>query len=305
MGTSNPYQHDVNAEGFVATLKQRDPEVPEAWAILLAYVQLQVAHELRSRPVEQDRAGAIEDYTSDVLLIIQTSLTQFEQRGPFSAWVDALLRRALSDINLKNTLQAVERFLQASRCLQEPHWGVLCAIIQRIESPERELLQVAIGTAHSITDVQQRFWYLARRRMIDDPQFQHLLHTLAHEGMRQATTLLNWYATWKGPTRLAERVAAGHNDRSQAPDPADPGRPPLDLLIEREILLTLNQCLSQLEQVSPKQAQAIVRRFLYQEADDQIVHALKQARPNTVRQWISRGLDSLRKCVASKLQDLS
>lgn len=299
MGAHNPHQHEINAEGFVARLKIDDPD---AWGTLLAYVQAQVSFIARSWPVTLERAETIDDYVSKVFHTIWDRLDQFEHRGPFSAWIDALLRHALGDTNLKNALQATERFLKASHRLSADHRSLLGAVLLRIDSPERELLQAATGTTSSpIT--QTRLWNRARRRLLDDPQFQQLLRTLDRAGMRQASTLLGWYAAWKGQSRLSSLQVSDSEGETYDLPLADPGPLPLDILIGWENYFDIVECLERLRQVSPQQAQALVRRALHQETDEQIAHALDHGRPATVRQWIKRGLDSLQKCVSSKLQD--
>lgn len=303
MGAHNPYQRDVNADDFTTRLKRRDPEDVAAWSILLAYVRFQVTHELRSRPTNQDRVTQIEEFTSDVLFRIQASLDQFQRRGPFSAWVDALLRHEIADPDLKHTLQALTRFLVASHQLSAPDREALRALIQRIASPERELLQAATNGQLFLTNRQRYLWYHARRQLIDDPQFHQLLGALANRECRQAATLKRSYTAWKHQCSLSSLQARDVEDEYYELALIDPAALPLDLLIEQENTFDILACLERLRQAAPKQAEALCRQALYQESDVQIALKMDHAHPATVRQWIKRGRESLWKCLSSRLQD--
>lgn len=302
MSAGNPYQDYINADGFVAQLHQSDQG---AWESLIAYVRAQVAYNVRHRPTPYGHDEAIAEYVSIALLIIQEKLDQFKHQGPLSAWIDQLLRRAMSNALLKQTLQAVGRFLSASREISDLDRHKLSALIQQHGHPERELLQAVMTDATlNLCDSQQPLLrYRARRALIEDPQFQQLLHDLSRAGLKQAATLLHLYQAWKESEQPNRSQIKEREDAPNIPDPPDPAPQPLDLLITQETNLMLIECLEALRQNSPDQARAIIHKYLYQESYEQIIVVLDVKKQSTLRQRIRRGLGSLRKCVSVKLNN--
>ena len=291
MSQGNPFQDQINAAGFDQRLMQNDSD---AWGVLLEYVREQVKARQVWVPPGMDRQEAVEEYTSRACNHIAHELGGFQRRGLLSAYLDKLIRTAVANQDVKRLREATSRFLRATGQLPEPYQRELREIVRRRPPGECALLLAFIdGQPLDWSDWRrQRLWYDARRGLLDDRDFDYLLHQLARDKHRQANTLLDWR------TALAEakQVLPDSVEDEEEIDFPDPAPTPLEELLRREASQKLLECLEKLRHRSGRQYQAIERRFYYDESTEQIA-AILGASQVAVRKWFERGLENLRKCL--------
>lgn len=91
--------------------------------------------------------------------------------------------------------------------------------------------------------------------------------------------------------RRREPIDYGSNDR--LPDWQDPGPGPLQLFMQRESARDLRRCL---EQLPGKQRQMIMAAYFDGHTHESLA-AVMQCPLGTVKTWIRRGIQRLRKCL--------
>lgn len=289
---SNPFRDQINEAGFDQRLMQGDSD---AWGSVLQYVRRRV--EARPLPVFRgmDRREAVEEYTAQACNHLAHEIGGFQKRGLLSAYLDKLIRTAVANQDVKRLMEAASRFLAAAGQLPAPCQRSLREIIRRRPPGEGALLSAFMdGQPFDLSDWRrQRLWYDARRGLLDDQDFDCLLHQLAREKHRQANTLLDWRKAL-GESAQALPDSAEDEEETELPDSAPT---PLEELLRREASQKLIECLEKLRHRSRHHYQAIVRRFDCDESSEQIARALGASKAATVRQWIQRGLGSLRECM--------
>jgi hypothetical protein len=294
MSKGNPFQDQINRAGFDQQLRQGDSD---AWSILLEYVRQQIKARPVSMPRGLDRREAVEEYTGQACNHIAHELGGFQKRGLLSAYIDKLIRTAIANQDVKRLMEAASRFLMATDQLPGPYQRELRDLVRRRPPGECSLLLAFMdGQQLDLSDWRrQRLWYDARRGLLYDQDFDCLLHKLARGKHRQANTLLDW----RKALGEAERALPDSDDEETVLEKfPDPAPTPLDELLRREAGQRLLECLEKLRHRSGHHYRAIVRRFDYDESSEQIARALGARKAATVRQWIQRGLGSLRECMA-------
>jgi DNA-directed RNA polymerase specialized sigma24 family protein len=295
MSKGNPFQDQINRAGFDQRLTQGDSD---AWGLLLQYVRKQVEARPLSAPRGLDRQAAVEEYAGQACNHIAHELGGFQQRGWLSAYLDKLIRTAVANQDVKRVMEATARFLMAAAQLPDPYQRELRELVRRRPPGECALLLAFMdGQQLDLSDWRrQRLWYDARRELLYDQNFDYLLHKLARDKHRQANTLLGWrQALGEAGRALPDSVEdEAEPVLERLPDPAPT---PLEELLRREASHKLLECLEKLRHKSGHHYQAIVRRFDYDESSAQIALALGANQAATVRQWIQRGLGSLRECL--------
>jgi len=223
-------------------------------------------------------------------------LKGFQKRGLLSAYIDQLIRTAVANQDVKRLMEATSRFLMATDKLPGPYQRELREIVRRRPPVEcAMLLDFMDGQKFDWSDWRrQRLWYDARRGLLDDRDFDYLLHTLAREGHCQANTLLYWLKIVGKSEGDSPGSDEDGKEETELPDP-DP-TPEVDVL-RREANQKLLECLEKLRQRSSNQYQTIDRKFYYDESTEQIA-AILGASKAAVRKWCERGLENLRECIA-------
>jgi DNA-directed RNA polymerase specialized sigma24 family protein len=295
MSKGNPFQDQINAAGFDQRLMQNDSDT---WGVLLEYVREQVKARQVWVPPGMDRQEAVEDYTSRACTHIVYKLKGFQKRGLLSAYIDKLIRTAVSNQEVKRLMEATSRFLMATDQLPGPYQRALREIVRGRPSGECALLLACMdGQPLDWSDWRrQRLWRDARHGLLYDQDFDYLLHTLARDKHCQANTLLDCR---KALGESEQSLSASVEDEEETvleklPDPAST---PEEEVLRGEASQKLLECLEKLRHRSGHHYQAIVRRFDYDESSEQIALALAASQAATVRQWIQRGLASLRLCL--------
>jgi hypothetical protein len=293
MSKGNPFQDQINADGFDRRLMQGDSD---AWGILLQYVRKQVEARPVSSPRGLERREALEEYTGQACNHIAHELGGFQKRGLLSAYIDKLIRTAVVNQDVKRLMQATSRFLMATGQLPGPYQRELRELVRRRPPLECALLLAFMdGQQLDLSDWRrQRLWYDARRGLLYDHDLDYLLHKLAREKHRQANTLLDWRKVLGESERAWPDSVEDETVLEKLPDLAPA---PLEELLRREISQQLLECLEKLRERSGHHYRAIVRRFDYDESGEQIALVLGANKAATVRQWIQRGLESLRECM--------
>jgi DNA-directed RNA polymerase specialized sigma24 family protein len=295
MSKGNPFQDQINRAGFDQRLMQGDSD---AWGILLEYVRKQIGARPLSSPRGLDRQEAIEEYTGQACNHIAHELGGFQKRGLLSAYIDKLIRTAVANQDVKRLMEATSRFLMATGQLPGSYQRELREIVRRRPAGECAMLLAFMdGQQCDLSGWRrQRLWYDARRGLLYDQDFDYWLHKLAREKHRQANTLLGWCQAL-GEAEQALPDSVEDEEETALEKFPDPAPTPLEELLRREASQKLIECLEKLRQRSGHHYRAIVRRFDYDESSEQIAMALGASKAATVRQWIQRGLESLRGCM--------
>lgn len=298
MSKSNPLQDQINRAGFDQRLMQDTQGDSDAWGILLQYVRKQVEARPLSAPRGMDRQEAVEEYTGQACNHIAHELKGFQKRGLLSAYIDKLIRTAVANQDVKRLMGATSKFLMATDKLSGPYQRELRELARRRPPVEYVMLLACMDSQPlDLSDWRrQRLWYDARRGLLNDQDFNYLLHKLAREKRRQARTLLDWH------NALSEAERASPDSVEDEDEPVierlpDPAPTPLEELLRRENHQKLLECLEKLRQRSGNHHQAVVRRFDRDESTEQIA-AILGANTATVRKWFERGLGNLGECMA-------
>lgn len=276
----------LDAPQFVQGL--RETIDGDEWTVLEQYCRRCVRWRLRQR-FDTVTTDMIDDGTQAAMVHIWSHLAAYRAEGRFSAFVNTLIDDALrQDPVWKNLHQATRRLVTSAHRFSSPDQERLAELASQLPPPLHTCILGLLPAYASAIPAPPPAPGLSRActELIRLPGFEGMLHALAHTGILQAKTALEWFCEWK-QTAITEQVEDHHTATA------------FDDTLMFELIGQFARCFLDLKAARPRAYEACWLRLLKEEPYDAVVAQLRVT-VGRVKVLVHEGRTLLRDCLRRK-----